>query len=108
MCVDPTGAGARNWVARCLLDRQSMERVLSLPSRDTLVFQRALTAFNRRRLTPTCGALPRLEHENAWRMREQAFVAERRANIADRASEAPRDPGAFVRWFEELERTGPG
>jgi hypothetical protein len=41
-------------------------------------------------------------------MREQAFVAERRAHIADRASEAPRDPGAFVRWFEELERTGPG
>ncbi|HYZ61015.1 MAG TPA: iron-containing redox enzyme family protein, partial [Acetobacteraceae bacterium] len=31
-----------------------------------------------------------------------------RALVAERASEAPRDPAGFVAWFEALEHTGPG
>jgi hypothetical protein len=85
-----------------------MDRVLKPQPGDTLAFQRALAAFNRERLTPTCGMLPRLAHENAWRLRERAFVLDRSADVAARAAEAPREAEAFVRWFEALERTGPG
>jgi hypothetical protein len=79
-----------------------------LPSGGSLAFQRALAAFNRRRLIPSWSALPTLDDEYAWRLREHAFVAERRADVAERAARAPRAAEAFVRWFEGLEQSGPG
>lgn len=72
---------------------------------------RALTAFNRRRLTPTIGddAWRReLQDEHAWRVREGDFVERERASVAARAAEAPTDADGFVAWFEKLEQTGPG
>ena len=39
---------------------------------------------------------------------EGVFVEEIRAAIAGRASEAPTQPDKFLRWFEDLKRTGPG
>jgi hypothetical protein len=84
----------------------AMDRI-ALPS-DALQFQQALTAFNRQRLAPTCGALPQLDEEYAWRLREHAFVVERQADVAARAAQAPRNADAFIRWFEELKQSGPG
>ncbi|HWA74058.1 MAG TPA: iron-containing redox enzyme family protein [Polyangiaceae bacterium] len=83
---------------------------MTLPS-NGLQFQLALAAFNRRRLTPTCAneaGLHDLDDEYAWRRREAAFVAERRAEVAARARRAPCDPDGFVRWFEALKQNGPG
>ncbi len=69
----------------------------------------ALTHFARRRLEP---ALPdgagAFSDEGRLRAVEAAFVAEERAAVAARAGGAPKDPDAFVRWFEELDGTGPG
>lgn len=72
---------------------------------------RSLTAFNRRRLAPTCGSDSwerELADEHAWRLREGAFVEKERAAIAARAAQAPRDADGFVAWFEALKTNGPG
>jgi hypothetical protein len=77
----------------------------------SLELQRALGRVNRWRLRP---ALPgdvteALEREaREHHDREIAFVEEERARVAERASSAPARPDAFVAWFEDLERTGPG
>lgn len=94
-------------LAYCLLTGLAMDRILPFES-SPLAFQQALGAFNRRRLAPTCGAQLCLDDEYAWRLREHAFVAERRADIAERAEQAPRAAESFVRWFEELQQNGPG
>jgi hypothetical protein len=76
-----------------------------------LRFQKALAAFNRRRLTPrsaTGSWQDDLDEEYAWRLREGAFVAERRAQVEARAAGAPTDADGFVGWFEALEQDGPG
>lgn len=39
---------------------------------------------------------------------EHAFLIEERSVVAPTAAAAPRDPDAFVTWFEQLEATGPG
>ncbi|GBQ30757.1 iron-containing redox enzyme family protein [Gluconacetobacter azotocaptans] len=39
---------------------------------------------------------------------EARFLHAMRARVAPAAARAPADPVAFVLWFEELERTGPG
>ncbi len=84
-----------------------MECILS-PQASTLEFQQQLAAFNRRRLAPSWGAQFDLEDEYSWRLLEHAFVAERRADVAERASRAPHEAEGFVRWFEDLKQTGPG
>ena len=76
-----------------------------------VALHRKLAAFNRERFDP---ALP----TPAWRagidrlangLREEGdFLEERRAGVAARAAEAPRDADGFVRWFEALELNGPG
>ncbi len=73
--------------------------------------QRRLAAFNARRFNP---ALP----DASWRediadlaerlLEEGEWLEQRRAAVAQRAAQAPRDADGFVAWFEELEHTGPG
>jgi Iron-containing redox enzyme len=67
----------------------------------------ALAGYGRRRLEP---ALPERPPPSAPGLDEleREFVERERAAVSERASEAPRDPDAFVRWFEELRETGPG
>jgi len=74
-------------------------------------FQRGLAHWNRQRLAP---GLPSAD----WRLildgdakmlrLEGAFLEELRAEIAEEAEAAPRDPAGFVAWFEGLNETGPG
>lgn len=67
----------------------------------------ALTRFARERLEPAFPGASSPDRESL-RARELEFVERERAAVADRAREAPSAPDAFVRWFEELERSGPG
>jgi hypothetical protein len=74
-------------------------------------FQRGLAHWNRQRLAP---GLP----DEDWRLildgdakmlrLEGAFVEELRAEVADEAAAAPRDPAGFLAWFEGLNAAGPG
>lgn len=73
--------------------------------------QQRLARWNRDRLVPR---LPDRDWPEAIRedslMQELQgrFLEALRANVADRAAKAPSDARAFVSWFEDLERTGPG
>jgi hypothetical protein len=74
-------------------------------------FQQRLAHWNRERLTPS---FPHddwqasIAREAVMQRLEGGFVEELRAQVADRAAEAPTDPDGFVAWFEELLHTGPG
>jgi hypothetical protein len=82
------------------------------PESDREELHRALTAFNRRRLAPTCGPTAswrrELADEHAWRLREGQFVVAEQEAIASRAATAPADADGFVAWFEALKENGPG
>ncbi len=73
--------------------------------------QQRLARFNATRFNP---ALPTASwrddiDEQAARLHEEGeWLESRRAAVAGRAAEAPRDADGFVRWFEALEQTGPG
>jgi len=71
----------------------------------------ALAQLNRERLcpgTPSESWRDDLLQRAQLAVREGAFLeSERRAVIA-RAAEAPREPHAFVAWFEALRESGPG
>jgi hypothetical protein len=73
--------------------------------------QRRLAEWNHRRLSP---GLPRpdwelqLARDNQMLGLEGNFLEALRAEIADEADYAPSDPQAFLNWFEDLQRTGPG
>ena len=70
-----------------------------------------LALFNQRRLRP---AVPHprwrddLAAELELRTLEGDFVERERAAVELEAAEAPADPNAFLAWFEELQRSGPG
>ena len=67
----------------------------------------ALTRYARDRLEPSLpDRAPR--GGDSLRARELDFVEGERAAVAQQAREAPADPHAFVRWFEDLRETGPG
>ncbi len=78
---------------------------------DASVLMRRLAGFNAARFNP---ALPTA----SWRddvaaaaghlVAEGEWLEQRRAAVAARAADAPRDPDGFVAWFEQLEHTGPG
>ena len=82
-----------------------------LDGADFARFHSALTAYNGRRFTP---ALPQdgqeddLDAEFAAARAEIAYVEAVRHAIAPLVVDVPQDVEGFVRWFEELERTGPG
>ncbi|TPG49572.1 iron-containing redox enzyme family protein [Roseomonas nepalensis] len=73
--------------------------------------QRSLAAFNEERFRP---GLPEgdwrrdIRRTADWLLEEGEFLEERRAAVAARAAEAPRDADGFVAWFEALEHNGPG
>ena len=74
-------------------------------------WQQRLTAFNAARFTPGLphdGWEDEIERHAALAREEGEWLEARRAEVAARAAEAPRDPDGFVTWFEALERTGPG
>jgi hypothetical protein len=78
---------------------------------DPDVLHAQLTRFNRARLAPgppTEDWRTALEREHAWRVLELEFLERELAAVRDRARAAPRTARGFVRWFEELEASGPG
>jgi hypothetical protein len=78
---------------------------------DPTVFHRRLAHWNRERLsvgTPSKDWAGDLKREHAMRLVEGRFIERFRAEVADRAAEAPTDAKGFVAWFEELKQTGPG
>jgi hypothetical protein len=74
-------------------------------------WQRRLAAFNAARFTP---GMPRdgweqdIEDDCAMLLEEGRWLEQKRAEVAERAAQAPRDPDGFVAWFEQLEHDGPG
>jgi hypothetical protein len=74
-------------------------------------FQQALARWNCQRLTPGLGNVDwRRQQDEDHRMErlEGAFLEELRAEIAERAAEAPTKVDAFIAWFEALQDDGPG
>jgi hypothetical protein len=73
--------------------------------------QRLLARWNRRRMAP---AFPNarwrevLDEDFAMQRLEGAFLEELRAEVAAKAAHAPADVQGFLRWFEDLQSTGPG
>src|SRR6185436_15736634 len=72
---------------------------------------RSLNAFNHTRFEPGV-PIPEWEsafaRENAFLHLEGVFVEEEREKVRERALRAPKEPDAFIRWFEELKTSGPG
>jgi hypothetical protein len=77
---------------------------------DARDLQLVLSRFARERLEPSLPDRPALESGEAQRLRalELAFVEEERSAVAWAAAAAPKEPDAFVRWFEGLRENGPG
>ena len=73
--------------------------------------QAKLARWNRERLAPQ---IPQsnwragFETERAMLEVERAFIEQTRAAQAERAATAPREPQAFVAWFEALKENGQG
>jgi len=77
--------------------------------------QRQLAHWNRDRLEPGVqGAaggnawMAELKREHVMRFLEADMVEALRAEVRDRAAEAPTDSEGFVAWFEDLRICGPG
>jgi hypothetical protein len=74
-------------------------------------FQQGLAHWNRQRLAPS---LPTddwqliLDGDAKMLRLEGAFLEELRAEVAEEAAQAPREPEAFLAWFEALQQAGPG
>jgi hypothetical protein len=76
-----------------------------------LAIHSQLSELNRARFTPRLEDPEwevALEREHVARLVEGRFVEEERARVASRAAEAPPGAEAFLGWFEDLARTGPG
>ena len=74
-------------------------------------FQQQLAHWNRHRLMPAFPAedwQAAIARDVTMLRLEGGFVEELRAEIADRAAEAPTDPSGFIAWFEALKENGPG
>lgn len=87
-----------------------MESNLQTISRMQSQFHRKLMALNHSRLAPQ--TRPASEHEMhetlAVNLEELRWIEAERALVAHRAANVPRDPRAFIAWFETLKQTGPG
>lgn len=84
-------------------------RRVASASVDAESLHRKLTAFNHVRLTPGPHTGSAEDGDELVSLRlERDFVESELRRVRRRAAEAPRDPDAFVAWFEELEEHGPG
>jgi hypothetical protein len=73
--------------------------------------QARLAHWNRARLapqTPQKDWRHELAHDHAMRAVEREFTELTRRAASARAAKAPREPQAFVAWFEALKENGPG
>ena len=74
-------------------------------------FQRQLAHWNRSRLAPAFPAddwQAGIARDATMLRLEGGFIEELRAEIANRAAEAPTDADGFIAWFEALKENGPG
>ena len=74
-------------------------------------FQQDLAHWNHERLAPrfpTAGWRAELRRDAHMEELQLRFLQFLRAQVAARAAQAPTEPEAFIAWFEELERMGPG
>jgi hypothetical protein len=72
---------------------------------------RSLATFNAHRLAParvSTGWERELEFEHHMRLAEGRFLEQERRKVRLLAQRAPREPAAFVGWFESLKQSGPG
>jgi hypothetical protein len=87
------------------------ERLKPVHPHDDHALQARLAAWNRKRFamqTPAVDWQAALEADHAMRSEETAFIETTRGAQSARAATAPRDPTAFVAWFEALKENGPG
>jgi len=73
--------------------------------------QAKLARWNRARLapqTPRADWREELQREHEMLAAERQFIETTRAEQTARAATAPREPQAFVAWFEALKENGPG
>jgi hypothetical protein len=74
--------------------------------------QMDLARFNRDRLVPAVAGDPdwrtALEREHHARVAEHAFIEDARMAVAPLLDAVPDDADAFIAWFEDLKRDGPG
>lgn len=74
--------------------------------------QMDLARFNRNRLVPAVAGDPdwrtALEREHHARLAEHAFIEDARMAVAPLLDAVPDEADAFVAWFEDLKRDGPG
>jgi hypothetical protein len=77
---------------------------------DAEQLHRKLTAFNHVRLMPGSRSSWRedADNERALLLLEDDFVEGELRRVQQRAAEVPRDPDAFMSWFDRLEQHGPG
>lgn len=76
-----------------------------------LQLHHVLRELNERRMTPVADDrvwCDTLAHETAARVAEHQFIEQLRAEVAERASTAPRTPSGFLAWFQRLRDEGPG
>lgn len=112
-------AGWPFWLAQHLLGTSSMTsarshewlEAKSRPVCDEESLHRELALHNRRRLVPTHARVDfrdQLSTEHAFRTIEGELLGSARTRLKMELGRVPRDADAFVLWFEQLERTGPG
>jgi hypothetical protein len=90
-----------------VIDLRSIER--ATPDYGNL--QRQLARFNRARIAPGLGEMPReseISKNDALLELETAYIEKARHDIAPMVSDVPEDADAFIRWFKALRETGPG
>jgi hypothetical protein len=77
---------------------------------DAETLHRKLTDFNHARLTPGSRSNWREDAANelAFLLLEGEFVEAELRRVQQRCAQVPRDPDAFVAWFEGLRTHGPG
>ena len=92
----------------------SVLQMRSVDDRDEFLsdaFQQDLARWNHERLEPgfpTPDWRGQLRRDAQMEERQVRFLQFLRAGVAARAAQAPTEPDAFIAWFEDLERTGPG
>src|SRR5262245_40293655 len=98
------GAGAQR-EGDDMADGALRDRLMPAHPHDDHALQARLAAWNRKRFalqTPAADWQAALDADHAMRREEITFIETTRAAQSARAASAPRDPAAFVAWFEAL------